>query len=33
VVVEGVKKAKYAPKLPGKYENGEKTGGFQHLLT
>jgi hypothetical protein len=33
VAVEGVKRVKYTPKPPGMYENGEKTGGFKHLLT
>jgi hypothetical protein len=33
VMVEGVKGANYDLKLPGMYKNGEKTGGFQHLLT
>jgi hypothetical protein len=32
VVVEGVKGVKYAPMLPGMYENGEKMGGFAHFL-
>jgi hypothetical protein len=32
VVVEGVKGIKFAPKLPGMYENDEKTGGFPSFL-
>jgi hypothetical protein len=32
VVVEGVKRVKYAPMPPEIYKNGEKRGGFPHFL-